>query len=229
MRDLNAVSDADTGLPRPGGADALIREAAPDAPAAPLARAAFAAILDGRAPTLSDLVRLTGASPEDADRLVGRGLMVNERGHVVAAHGLSLVPARQHRLTLRGRRFWTWCAIDAVGIPAGLGEDAVAETTCHQCGTPVRLEFHAGEVVRASHVAAQVWDAQRLDGPGTAGPPHCALMNLFCSAEHLADWRAAHSKEQGRVRSLTEVGETGRAEWGAVADRCDCDQQECCP
>ncbi|HEY3059929.1 MAG TPA: organomercurial lyase [Chloroflexota bacterium] len=42
----------------------------------------------------------------------------------MAAHGFSLVPARQHRLAMRGRQFWTWCAIDAVGIPAGLGEDA---------------------------------------------------------------------------------------------------------
>jgi hypothetical protein len=208
---------------------ALIQEAAVEAPTAVLLRAAFDAILDGRAPLLADLAGTTTVSPEEVDRLIGRGLIVDDSGRVVAAHGLSLVPARQHRLTLRGRMFWTWCAIDAVGIPAGLHEDAVAETTCEQCGTPVRLEFRGGNVVHASHPAAQVWEAARMDGRGAAGPPHCALMNLFCSAEHLADWRAAHPAAKGRARSPAEVGELGRAEWRAVPDEASCDDAECCP
>jgi hypothetical protein len=200
----------------------LVREAAAEAPSAALVRAAFHAILDGRPPLLADLVRATSVPPAAVDRLVGRQLIVDERGLVVAAAGLSLVPARQHRLTLRGRRFWTWCAIDAVGIPAGLGEDAVAETTCQQCGTPVRLEFGAGELVRTSHPAVRLWDAQRLEGTGAAGPPHCALMNLFCSAEHLAGWRAAHPSELGRELTLAEVGELGRTEWGALLVKRGC-------
>lgn len=168
---------------------------------------------------------------QDVEQLVGRALIVDERGRVVAAHGLSAIPARQHRLTLRGRPFWTWCAIDALGIPAGLGEDAVAETTCELCATAVRVEFKAGKVMAASHPAARVWDAQRLEGRGTAGPPHCALMNLFCSAEHLAEWRAAHPGEQGRERDLDGVGELGRAEWGELHRGCNCQegaQDECC-
>jgi len=39
------------------------------------------------------------------EQLVGRALVVDDNGRVVAAHGLSEVPARQHRLTLRGRSF----------------------------------------------------------------------------------------------------------------------------
>src|SRR5947209_3641760 len=114
--------------------------------------------------------------------------------------------------------------IDALGIPAGLGEDALAETTCQLCGTPVRVAFQAGKVVAASHPEARVWDALRLEGRGTAGPPHCALMNLFCSAEHLAEWRAAHPGEQGRERDLDEVGELGRSEWGVSHEGCNCQE-----
>jgi hypothetical protein len=209
--------------------DPLIREVVADTPGAALSRAAFMAILDSRAPLLSDLTRATDASPDEVDRLIGRGLMLDDTGHVVAAHGLSLVPARQHRLTMRDRQFWTWCAIDVVGIPAGLAADAVAEATCHLCGTPVRLEFHACEIVHSSHPAARVWNAQRLPGRGTAGPPHCALMNLFCSEEHLDNWLAAHPSESENVRSLAEVVEIGRAEWGAVMDGRDCGPDECCP
>jgi len=56
-------------------------------------------------------------------------------------------------------------------------------------------------------------------------------MNLFCSAEHLAEWRAAHPGEQGRERDLDRVGELGRTEWGELHRGCNCQegaQDECC-
>ena len=184
---------------------------------AALTRTAFNAILEGRRLSRAELVQATGASPEDVDPLVGRALVLDADDHIVAAHGLSLVPARQHRLTMRGRRFWTWCAIDAVGIPAGLDEHALVETTCHQCGTEVRLELHGATVVQASHPDARIWEAARLQGRGTAGPPHCALMNLFCSAEHLA-WHATHATERGEERDLAQTAALGRSEWGYLRD-----------
>ncbi|TME33552.1 MAG: hypothetical protein E6I75_15210 [Chloroflexi bacterium] len=151
--------------------DPLIREAAADGPATHFCRAAFNAILNGELATVSELAKSTEASSHDVELLVGRALIIDESGRIVAAHGLSAVPARQHRLTLRGRPFWTWCAIDALGIPAGLGEDAVAETTCQLCATRVRVEFKVGKAVAASHPEARVWDAQRLEGRGTTSRP----------------------------------------------------------
>jgi alkylmercury lyase len=195
-----------------------------DAPA--LVSAAFQAILAGDAPRISDLASASATASQNLERLIGRSLVLDAGGRIVAAAGLSLVPARQHRLTVRGRQFWTWCAYDAIGIPAGLGEDAVAETACYQCGTPVIVEFHAGQLVRASHADARIWDAQRMAGAGTAGPPHCALMNLFCSAEHLVEWQAAHPNERGQIRTLAEVAELGRAEWGALSQAACCDPEE---
>jgi len=56
-------------------------------------------------------------------------------------------------------------------------------------------------------------------------------MNLFCSSEHLAEWRAAHPGEQGRERDLEQVSELGRAEWGDLRKRCNCQEgapNECC-
>jgi alkylmercury lyase len=194
-----------------------------------LVSAAFQAIPAGDAPSISDLASTTAISPNDLDRLIGRNLMLDAGGRVVAAVGLSLVQARQHRLSLRGRQFWTWCAYDAIGIPVCLGDDAVAETTCYQCGTAVQVEFQAGRLVRASHPDARIWDAERMEGRGTAGPPHCALMNLFCSAEHLAHWRAVHPGERGRIHTLAEVSELGGAEWGGLMQGRCCDQEDCQP
>jgi hypothetical protein len=97
------------------------------------------------------------------------------------------------------------------------------------CTTPTRVDFRAGETVHSSRPSARVWDAQRLPGRGTAGPPHCALMNLFCSPEHVEEWLAAHPGEAGRVRTLAEAAEVGRAEWGALVDGRDCGPDECRP
>jgi|SRR5579859_1604804 len=144
MNGLTTVQNVAGRTPPPDGADPLIREAAAGAPATKLCRAAFDAILNGEIAPVSELAASNGASAQEVEKLVGRALIVDDNGRVVAAHGLSAVPARQHRLTLRGRSFWTWCAIDALGIPAGLGEDAVADTTCQLCGAAVRLEFKAG-------------------------------------------------------------------------------------
>jgi alkylmercury lyase len=201
-----------------GVSNALIGEIGTLGAAAALTRTAFNAILGGRAMSRAELMAATGATTADIERLVGRALVLDADDRVVAAHGLSLVPARQHRLRLRGRQFWTWCAIDAVGIPAGLDEDAVVQTTCVQCGTEVSLELHGQQIVGATHPNARVWEAQRREGRGPAGPPHCALMNLFCSGAHLGAWREAHPSEQGRERDLIQIVELGQAEWGYLHD-----------
>ena len=51
-------------------------------------------------------------------------------------------------------------------------------------------------------------------------------MNLFCSAEHMADRQAAHAAEQGRIRTLAELRELGIAEWGPLMHEQCCGQQE---
>jgi hypothetical protein len=146
MRELSTPSPPHDQASQPGQSDPPSEQVPAETPAAALARLAFATTLDGRMPRLADLATATGNSADDVERLIGRRLMIDESGRVVATHGLSLVPARQHRLNIRGRQFWTWCAIDVIGIPAGLAEDAIAETTCLHCGTPVDIDFRAGEI-----------------------------------------------------------------------------------
>jgi alkylmercury lyase len=125
-------------------------------------RAAFHAILDGEAIDRAGLVVATGLMPEKVDALLdglaGRGLVVVEpdSGRVVGSWGLSLVPA-DHRLRIRGRALYTWCAEDAVGIPAGLGEDASIISSCHQCGVLVNVEMAAGQVARAEPPDVRLW------------------------------------------------------------------------
>jgi hypothetical protein len=85
---------------------------------------AFKAILEGAAMTRDGLVTATGFSREKVDTLVDelikRGLIVIDldSGRIVGSWGLSLLPTT-HKLRIRDRTLHTWCAEDAVGIPAG--------------------------------------------------------------------------------------------------------------
>lgn len=125
-------------------------------------KAAFHAILDGHAIDQAGLASSTRLDAETVDTvlsgLAARGLVVVEpsSGKVVGSWGLSLVPT-EHRLFIRGRELYTWCAIDAVGIPAGLGEDGTVESECHQCGEPVAIKMVAGRVRSVEPADVHIW------------------------------------------------------------------------
>lgn len=125
-------------------------------------KAAFHAILDGKAIDRAGLVTTTGFAPEKVevllDGLIERGLVVIEPDgdRVVGSWGLSLAPS-DHRLRIRERELYTWCAVDAVGIPAGLDEDGSIVSRCHQCGAAVHIEMRAGQVAHAAPPDVRLW------------------------------------------------------------------------
>jgi alkylmercury lyase len=127
-----------------------------------LRKIAFQAILDGEPINRDGLVKTTIFTREKVEvlmeDLIKRGLVVveSESGRIVGCWGLSTEPT-SHKLQIRGRKFYTWCAEDAVGIPAGLGEDASIVSKCHQCDNPVNIEMSAGQVVHAKPPDVLLW------------------------------------------------------------------------
>lgn len=177
-------------------------------------RAAFQALLAGRAIGAADLAGTTGVARDEVARalqtLVAQGrIALDAAGVVVAAGGLSAVRSR-HRLRLGDRDFHTGCAIDAIGIPAALGSDAVAETACPHCGRELTIEMQGGAALGEPGYVA--WD------PGAACAnvmeEYCPEANLSCGHAHLDAWRAEHGDPPGRALSLGEVAELGRDWWG---------------
>ena len=58
----------------------------------------------------------------------------DQNGNLVGIAGLSLEPT-PHAIEIEGRSFWTWCALDAVGIfaaPSGHGRSALEATGWHK-------------------------------------------------------------------------------------------------
>lgn len=210
-RDLNVTTRINVGPIDPGTAGLTESEAA-------VRRAAFQSIRSRRAPDASELAAATGirleAVKDAVDSLVRRGEAVTDGANrVVASAGLSLVPAG-HRLSLGEDDFHTWCAIDAIGIPAAFGADAVTTTACPTCGRPIEVVFRKG---RASPVdELRAW-LPLQECCGSVIDDLCPDMNLFCSEEHLEEWRRRAAHPAGAALSLEETEELGRRWWGDLA------------
>lgn len=122
---------------------------------------AFAAIANGRALPLAEVAAHLRLAPEQFQALIeqlarqGR-LTLDETGTAIAgAAGLSLFPSR-HTLILNGRRLFTWCALDAVGIPAGLGADARVLSQCMHCGAPIHVTISEGKLAEMSPASLSI-------------------------------------------------------------------------
>ncbi len=53
-----------------------------------------------------------------------------------------------HRVEAAGRSWYANCAWDALGIPVALHTDGSIVSLCPDCGEPLELEVHGGELVR---------------------------------------------------------------------------------
>jgi hypothetical protein len=115
----------------------------------------FQSVLEDIALSKGELASKVSIDRDEAlgliDRMIEEGrLRVDRSGErVVAAGGLSLEPSR-HTLVMNGRRFGCWCALDAVGIPGGLDEDATVESECVDTGEPVHIQIRNGRITEQS-------------------------------------------------------------------------------
>jgi alkylmercury lyase len=151
-----------------GGLGQHLRRLTPEEKA--LRLAAFYRILDGKTSSINELALQSGVTADQAQRyirdMIGRGILViDEQGFVVGSHGLSLITT-DHRLRINGRNLFTWCAADAVGIPAALGVDAKIISKCFQCNEPIEIVMVSGEIQYSSQENTCIWVIEAdLDRP----------------------------------------------------------------
>ena len=130
--------------------------------------AAFRIIREGRRAEADDIAQHIGLeSGEAAERiadLAARGyLELDSEGRVVGSRGLSLLP-KWCALDWNGLRYYTWCAADAIGIPAVLGGEARVETGCRICGTDVTVRIMDGEVFCEQGKPLRIWLKKPVPG-----------------------------------------------------------------
>jgi hypothetical protein len=99
----------------------------------------------------------------------------------------------------------------AIGIPAALGVEAAAVTSCPTCGTELRVTLHHG--APADECDLRLWLP--------AGPcahlveDFCRHANLYCSTEHLASVVVAGTA--GRAVTVAGAAAIGRTMWRDVS------------
>ena len=135
---------------------------------------AFHLIRAGCVATAIALEARTGLSSDEVHAALGalqaKGRIVHEAdaGGVVGAFGLSLLPT-PHRLVLDGRQLFNWCALDAVGIPAGLCIDATVRSQCCTCQQELTSAYSAGTMTQALPPALCLWVARPEIGQSVVG------------------------------------------------------------
>jgi hypothetical protein len=191
-----------------------------DDPVVEVRRRAFAALLDDRPATAAQLAVASSLRPADVEQALARleaegALEVDGGGRVVGAHGLSR-RRTQHEIVAGQRRWHTWCALDAVGIPVALGLDADVRTVCPACKSEISLRAHRRAVIPTAGEPV-LWFPS---GPCRhVMDDFCASANLFCSAEHLETWRRRAGEPPGLPLTLEETADEGRRVWADVAER----------
>jgi hypothetical protein len=131
------------------------------------ARAGLREILDrfvatGRPLDLSTL----DAGAAAVDELDMRDLVYVSGGQVVLAYPWSGTPTAFVTVLADGRERWACCAIDALGIPAMLGQTVTVRAGCHHCDE--RFELAVTPEGPAAGSGVMAWIGERGDLRGKA-------------------------------------------------------------
>ena len=176
--------------------------------------AAFEALRHGRPGEPASLAVAVGVTEEEVlaelRRLVAAGrIELDDASSVIGSQGLTL-RSSVHRLVLAGVELHTWCALDAIGIPAALGVDAEVDTVCGFCAQRLHVSVIDGE----PHAEAGLAMWLPTTGPcDNLRADFCAHANLFCSPDHLQQWRARAGEPTGELLHITAAADLGRSWW----------------
>ena len=185
-----------------------------DSPAAQvLAVSGFHAIWRGETPPVSSLCN----DPAIIERLVAAGrLEIDDAGRLVGVHGVTTRPTR-HQIRHADGTVHTWCAFDAIGIPAALGIDAVAATSCPDCGQDLDVTIRDGSV--SGDDRALLWLPS--GDCGHLMDEFCRHANLYCDRDHLLDTIDTIGTDgSGDILSVADAAELGRRTWRDVTPSC---------
>ncbi|MGA5215235.1 organomercurial lyase [Streptomyces cinereoruber] len=142
-------------------------------------------------------------------------LTLDQDGQIRAAYPFSAVPTA-HRVTIAGGALvWSMCAIDALGIPAMLGQDAVI-TSSDPTNSESVMVTHAGGRTTWEPSTAVVFVGRR-GSTGPAAEVCCDRLNFFTSRTSAEAWaRRQHPDVTGQIVDQAQAEEIGRQIFGPL-------------
>jgi hypothetical protein len=103
------------------------------------------------------------------------------------------------------------CAIDALGMPAMLGTDAVLTTTDPITDHPITVTVVAGQSTWDPHGAVVFVGALAATGPSV--DICCEYLNMFATRENAVEWTRTHPIP-GEILSQVDAEQLGRQIFG---------------
>jgi alkylmercury lyase len=123
---------------------------------------------------------------------------------------LSIHPDR-HQIELDGRRFWTWCAYDILGIFAALRATGPPPRT-----PKLEILFRDGQPEPAPLVLF-LPDDDFAACCTSMYDQWCPNSNFFRTAQAASDWATAHGVT-GSVLTLPDAAELGAKRWRPLTE-----------
>jgi hypothetical protein len=168
----------------------------------------FVALWRGDRPAVASL----SDDPAVVEAQVRAGrLEVDDSGVLVGVHGL-VARTTRHRIEHASGVVHTWCALDAIGIPAALAIDATAVTSCRTCDSELRVVLRGSEPVDTAG-PLRLW---LPEGPcDHLVADFCNHANLYCSSGHLT--ATVPRGSTGRMMTVADTAAIGRQTWADAA------------
>lgn len=145
----------------------------------------------------------------------------DNKGRVVGILGLSQ-KRHPHRFEVNGQVLFTWCAWDALFLPALLKQTAEVESVCPVSNREIRLTVmpqHVKEVLPRETVVSMVIPKLKGTGPPAAKEvwtSFCQYVRFFASAHAAKRWTTRN--KDLRVLSVDEAHELGRRAFEDLAN-----------
>lgn len=177
--------------------------------------AAFRSLLHGGGPAdLHQLAADTGLEAETVEEAVGwfqqRGFARRHSdGQVVGIAGLTVMPT-EHRIESPFGTRWTWCALDAVGIVAAIGDGTVHSQAD---GRPIRVTVRDG-ALSPTELVVFLPDGYAIESVVDEWCPHTAFHLDRAAAEA---WQA-ETGLTGQTMGVDRIASLAGPRWKEILD-----------
>ncbi|EST18308.1 alkylmercury lyase family protein [Streptomyces roseochromogenus] len=141
-------------------------------------------------------------------------LTLDGTGRIQAAYPFSATPTEHAVQIAGGATVWSMCAIDALGIPAMLGTDAIITSNDPVTGDPVRVEFTGGRATWQPATSVVYCGTRPGDGP--AATVCCGYLRFFTARGTAEQWTGQHAGMSGAVLDQAEAERLGADIFGPL-------------
>lgn len=149
-----------------------------------------------------------------AELAAGDFLTLDGQGQIAAAYPFSARPTGIEVTLPGGVQLAAMCAVDALGVPAMLGTDAVITSADPVSGEPVRVTFTGGAAAWEPADAVVFYGARPEPGPSAV--VCCGYLRFFASRATAGQFAAAHPEADGVILDPAAARELGARIFGGL-------------